>query len=113
MCGATETERLLRQWSYGPSPRVRGNPSLGLEQGIGVRSIPACAGQPSTASESGSALWVHPRVCGATPLVPLPVDVKTGPSPRVRGNLADVEGQLDEARSIPACAGQPRRPQRW
>ena len=66
-----------------------------------VRSIPACAGEPSTKTLSD----------------PLGT-ADTGQSPRVRGNHQLREAGRLVLRSIPACAGEPRcmRPQgtcRW
>ena len=111
----------------GLSPRVRGNLLPPLVQPDILRSIPACAGEPSCGSAGRSRWWVYPRVCGEPPrrrcspitawvyprvcggtlprnrgLTPLP-----GLSPRVRGNPAEGTSIFKGARSIPACAGEP------
>ena len=58
------------------------------------------------ASDTGIA--VYPRVCGGT------VEDAAGPaalqglSPRMRGNLRDLGGEMDLVGSIPAYAGEPR-----
>ena len=50
---------------------------------------------------------VHPRECGGAHLSHLPVLVKSGPSPRVRGSLDDVDPAIISQGSIPASAGEP------
>ena len=91
----------------GLSPRVRGNHEAVLAEGMGPRSIPACAGEPFDIDSAliMACCQVYPRVCGGTgvPLLPtskgsIPacagepqaafwVDSAEGLSPRVRGNL--------------------------
>ena len=46
VCGGTETDPSLLELGLGLSPRVRGNPAHLLNTPAGVRSIPACAGEP-------------------------------------------------------------------
>ena len=48
-----------------------------------------------------------PRVCGATPKRPACACRLQGRSPRVRGNLGDLDALPAALRPIPACAGQP------
>ena len=50
---------------------------------------------------------VYPRVCGGTTVPPRHALEQKGLSPRVRGNLAREAQRIAEARSIPACAGEP------
>ena len=52
---------------------------------------------------------VYPRVCGAAEGVGVEKGPLGGLSPRVRGSLGELVGVVVEKRSIPACAGQPRR----
>ena len=49
VCGGTQS--LIFGWivGVGLSPRVRGNPSGPVDRAVELRSIPACAGEPSTA----------------------------------------------------------------
>ena len=110
VCGATDEGQRLLHDLQGLSPRVRGNPG-----GRGLfpptrRPIPACAGQPPTATMRRPCMRAYPRVCGAT-LGQLGLDAWLGGlSPRVRGNLlAAVWGRLSLG-PIPACAGQPSAP---
>ena len=74
-----------------------------------MRSIPACAGEPSTTGVSNSTLTVYPRVCGGTTGS---VSVRWGSmglSPRVRGNRNQSGRVICLNRSIPACAGEPTK----
>ena len=127
VCGGTGHPQILRPRACGLSPRVRGNPG---EIGIGLAypgSIPACAGEPSTARTTASPersipacagepqemhrsspRWrVYPRVCGGTPPCWKSLTTCRGLSPRVRGNRRKGRRQYGAARSIPACAGEP------
>ena len=91
----------------GLSPRVRGNPRA-LEAAVTEpRSIPACAGEPNRGHCRPNLYQVYPRVCGGTKPKTIPNSSSTGLSPRVRGNLAKVIELVLDARSIPACAGEP------
>ena len=95
--------------SNGLSPRVRGN--LGCPLGVGGPdgSIPACAGEPPSASGAGVTTAVYPRVCGGTTGFNQSGQDNDGLSPRVRGNQAPDAIGLAPFRSIPACAGEPAR----
>ena len=72
-----------------------------------VRSIPACAGEPSYLRYVVIMYKVYPRVCGGTDIM-LTITTKYGGlSPRVRGNPALACACETVSRSIPACAGEP------
>ena len=91
----------------GPSPRVRGS-RQGVRHGhLIVRTIPACAGEPSTSRSRSSARRDHPRVCGGAASVDISPPPKRGPSPRVRGSLRRARGVVQAPGTIPACAGEP------
>ena len=75
-----------------------------------MRSIPACAGEPSASRRAWRTATVYPRVCGGTIYKPDPDKEGEGLSPRVRGNLPGLQGGHDQVGSIPACAGEPRSP---
>ena len=66
VCGGTYAFPRRIAGGYGLSPRVRGNlagfPRLHPPDG----SIPACAGEPSSASCVSARRRVYPRVCGGT-----------------------------------------------
>ena len=70
----------------GLSPRVRGNLPFGVHEVVVLRSIPACAGEPSEGSPGAESTTVYPRVCGGTINVKGTALTITGLSPRVRGN---------------------------
>ena len=78
----------------GLSPRVRGNRRTYTGVLAPLRSIPACAGEPSLMQWNFSPCTVYPRVCGGT-LTILEVTLEwTGLSPRVRGNLVQTAATL-------------------
>ena len=112
----------------GLSPRVRGNHEHHAKEVANDRSIPACAGEPSTTWCRCCTTPVYPRVCGGTSTLATPHGRLLGLSPRVRGNRTDPQGSsarssglsprvrgnrtgCPQARlltwSIPACAGEP------
>ena len=99
----------MMRMEIGLSPRVRGNPPAGRIETATARSIPACAGEPSTVFAAAQALAVYPRVCGGTQnLYRYPV-MTNGLSPRVRGNRLRPRLPPGLFGSIPARAGEPRR----
>ena len=113
----------------GLSPRVRGNPFIGLPQGLVAglsprvrgnlsyphrcmkvdRSIPACAGEPVGVGCLTVYVTVYPRVCGGTHDGWTQSLLGTGLSPRVRGNPAPRCPPGAVCGSIPACAGEPAK----
>ena len=72
-------------------------------------SIPACAGEPRLPPTATLQSGVYPRVCGGTPVTGMPASTIKGLSPRVRGNPIKIINGDSPVRSIPACAGEPRR----
>ena len=73
-----------------------------------IRSIPACAGEPSAQQATTQGKEVYPRVCGGTAAIFSSSLSISGLSPRVRGNPHLGDGLQDWRGSIPACAGEPR-----
>ena len=108
VCGGTEQIQACHQDIRGLSPRVRGNPDTPLRNRILTRSIPACAGEPPSATWCWTWRAVYPRVCGGTPQHNLGSITGYGLSPRVRGNRRPAGSRRAEPRSIPACAGEPK-----
>ena len=109
VCGGTPGYPFGSPAVFGLSPRVRGNR---LGQGrmlIPEGSIPACAGEPAGGGWPALVGTVYPRVCGGTQHAIDDVGRGEGLSPRVRGNPALASAPAPSARSIPACAGEPRR----
>ena len=91
----------------GLSPRVRGNQILPVVHHHGLRSIPACAGEPLCYRKRRYGNRVYPRVCGGTSPGWPSAPGSPGLSPRVRGNPASTSRMGKPWRSIPACAGEP------
>ena len=91
--------------SPGPSPHARGTPPEAEARRTGGRSIPACAGNTSTARSPAPCHPVHPRMRGEHGFTSAPDRARTGPSPHARGTPHPPRGHPHERRSIPACAG--------
>ena len=72
-----------------------------------IGSIPARAGEPSSARCPCSPLRVYPRACGGTADGGLYRGRVAGLSPRVRGNPPLLASRPDLKGSIPARAGEP------
>ena len=109
VCGGTRRIAARSAKPRGLSPRVRGNPRRQRERIVAVGSIPACAGEPFRRRRGSCWPGVYPRVCGGTSTTGGLRSVMRGLSPRVRGNpFVRVIGS-DTGRSIPACAGEPKR----
>ncbi len=108
VCGGTGVGHSGVYADRGLSPRVRGNPQCCQKPLALLRSIPACAGEPGTPLPSSHPRTVYPRVCGGTGCRRISGSRRTGLSPRVRGNQLLSTAKLRYARSIPACAGEPR-----
>ena len=109
MCGGTREVLTAANMNNGLSPRVRGNRHARQCDGEPVRSIPACAGEPSVFVWWLSVCRVYPRVCGGTHIRFHRQQRRLGLSPRVRGNRLAVLVVVASKGSIPACAGEPMR----
>ena len=113
VCGEAARGGSAQGCGAGPSPRVRGS-----RADVGPRerpegSIPACAGKPPSRSGPKTESRVHPRVCGEAAVSDVDADQSGGPSPRVRGSRIGPVALSSPLRSIPACAGKPRRVPVW
>ena len=109
-CGGTAVISSSASEKEGLSPRVRGNRLLMNLGALVTRSIPARAGEPDGVIFSLDTGPVYPRACGGTRGVHNGVPAFTGLSPRVRGNRPIPLRNRILTRSIPARAGEPRRP---
>ena len=107
VCGATDQVFHSGDSGAGLSPRVRGNLGKREEMITAIGPIPACAGQPTTASTVARSARAYPRVCGATADRYYATALHEGLSPRVRGNLYVARANVVRFGPIPACAGQP------
>ena len=114
VCGGTDQGVQDDALVCGLSPRVRGNPVTVMSAIDRFRSIPACAGEPTSRSRIIWVAWVYPRVCGGTYRRRMRRACQMGLSPRVRGNRRGIRSPSPRSRSIPACAGEPTWPSaRW
>ena len=86
VCGGTAAVQPDGVAGGGLSPRVRGNRHRRTSSFLCVRSIPACAGEPRSASAHIRLFAVYPRVCGGTAGFTGAEHPLEGLSPRVRGN---------------------------
>ena len=111
VCGGTGTPASSQASAIGLSPRVRGNRLASAGIVVGVGSIPACAGEPSSSRSRIYISRVYPRVCGGTASSIGDRGGGRGLSPRVRGNRSSGTGYRGKSGSIPACAGEPLLPQ--
>ena len=110
MGGGTALEVGQSRLSQGLSPRGRGNPVRLGSSYPRWRSIPAWAGEPLVDHRHDLEGVVYPRVGGGTDPGGRAVWSWGGLSPRGRGNQAPARGPQGPRRSIPAWAGEPRRP---
>ena len=107
MCGGTRCRSSPTRTRMGLSPRVRGNQGSMAKMSERQRSIPACAGEPSSKESAPGIIRVYPRVCGGTHQLSAFGNDAWGLSPRVRGNQGAFLVYHHFLRSIPACAGEP------
>ena len=85
VCGGSTPLNANTMSGLGLSPRVRGIPTGGKPKPPTAGSIPACAGDPLSASQSDWMLTVYPRVCGGSISALVNHAADKGLSPRVRG----------------------------
>ena len=110
VCGGAAIPGKVSGTRSGLSPRVRGSRPYCRDQGGNNRSIPACAGEPSSLVSQRYSGRVYPRVCGGATNRSWPDLRDRGLSPRVRGSLMTSAFGTGLTRSIPACAGEPVLP---
>ena len=106
VCGGSATRHPASPGGSGTSPRVRGKRRDALRFQLGVRYIPACAGEASVRRLDIVGLEVHPRVCGGSRRAAGDMVVAEGTSPRVRGKRTAGSVRVWSSRYIPACAGE-------
>ena len=64
VCGGAYPRMIHAPRHKGRSPRVRGSQAIDACRKAGLRSIPACAGEPYGSRSKEARLGVDPRVCG-------------------------------------------------
>ena len=87
VCGGSAVGVPTAPVCEGLSPRVRGKPDRQHGRAVGIRSIPACAGEAGTWRLPGIPGRVYPRVCGGSRSHQHGRGHSAGLSPRVRGKL--------------------------
>ena len=85
-CGGTALAPASISSTHGLSPRLRGNPGNEVGPVVGLRSIPALAGEPHTGINPRGLGTVYPRACGGTLATKSARSSACGLSPRLRGN---------------------------
>ena len=107
VCGGASKGQCKYCGEEGLSPRVRGSRMPVRVVMRGLRSIPACAGEPTGYPSIDYQPVVYPRVCGGALYLAVYDQDYLGLSPRVRGSRQSLEQTPGAVGSIPACAGEP------
>ena len=113
VCGGTAVISAQGRSHAGLSPCVRGNRKPAELLPISERSIPVCAGEPTSIPQIQRFIKVYPRVCGGTRVGWRNLNDEWGLSPCVRGNPDRSSPNALSVRSIPVCAGEPRTSTGW
>ena len=106
-CGGTAVIASSLSPKVGLSPRVRGNRPHSFPLSGNNRSIPAGAGEPCSSTCPTGRTSVYPRGCGGTAQDRAAARIRSGLSPRVRGNPSKLLKYPQTDGSIPAGAGEP------
>ena len=104
-CGELQVQRHLDLPRAGSSPRMRGTLGHDGVHHLGLRIIPAHAGNSLSAWKYRRRRSDHPRACGELAVIWASVSPCPGSSPRMRGTLADDLDAASPHRIIPAHAG--------
>ena len=110
VCGGSPAGLLPADSHQGLSPRVRGKHLQAHRRAGSGRSIPACAGEAASSASTSGIVRVYPRVCGGSVEYGSRGESARGLSPRVRGKPGTSGISPSGMGSIPACAGEARRP---
>ena len=94
--------------SCGSSPRARGTVDRQIDERLGVRFIPARAGNGRTGRSTSSCMTVHPRARGERGEPHRIAQRRAGSSPRARGTDLQPLPRRAGPRFIPARAGNGR-----
>ena len=105
VCGEHDLVVFLVVLLLGSSPRLRGTHLERRTVQLGVRFIPAFAGNTRPSRARRRRRSVHPRVCGEHRPVHRQGACGVGSSPRLRGTRAWCRSRRPDRRFIPAFAG--------
>ena len=105
-CGANQGGLSPNASRLGSSPRMRGKQGAQPVGHVGVRIIPAHAGQTEWYRRSPQPQTDHPRACGANGVAVADSEFVGGSSPRMRGKPSKTMADKQHERIIPAHAGQ-------
>ena len=103
---------VITRTSSGKSQHMRGTQHLEACGHLGLRTIPAYAGNTRVSRLLPGLRWDHPRVCGEHCWHSAGFSLVVGSSPRVRGTQLLLRVLGRRAGIIPACAGNTRSPER-
>ena len=112
VCGGNVSGCSLRKIRSGRSPRMRGKRQCAAHRTHVERSIPAYAGETASSTIRRWSFTVDPRVCGGNSRPMRRSSSSRGRSPRMRGKHGARGMRPASHRSIPAYAGETRRPAR-
>ena len=104
-CGEHIAAEVEFERTYGSSPRMRGTLVESASADVGLRFIPAHAGNTSIQTTRHCRVAVHPRACGEHGLRARQSLSGSGSSPRMRGTPHPARYQPADGRFIPAHAG--------
>ena len=104
-CGEHSLSKLMPTPPCGSSPRLRGTPRVCGLFGLGVRIIPAPAGNTPGNQTQDRTHSDHSRACGEHGRTDRPRPEAAGSFPRLRGTLNLFPERMEQARIIPAPAG--------
>ena len=104
-CGEHQFRDAPLVHTLGSSPRLRGTPTISTRLNIGIRIIPALAGNTTTVTASRPIRWDHPRACGEHGFAEFVDGLRGGSSPRLRGTRPGSEHVRAGSGIIPALAG--------
>ena len=106
MCGEKSKLGLMRLWTVGSPPRVRGKALHFNPHRTGFGITPAYAGKSSRNETCWHRPWDHPCVCGEKIEMPYELLLKEGSPPRMRGKERFPPQHSCIYGITPACAGK-------
>ncbi len=105
-CGENSSRVFRVTYRHGPSPRMWGEPHPMLLEIGQQRTIPTHVGRTSLVGQLSPAGPDHPHACGENRMTASQAESRSGPSPRMWGELAILNKQLVPVRTIPTHVGR-------